>query len=1219
MATDPGGAALLGANGSNRAVAANEDPQVAREESHHRAASSPPAPLSALSPDKQRSGNHNSQRPLLSPASAQPSLAMRHMRALSRSKYSKSHKSPAQQHGHNHSKHGHSSGRAAMRINTSASTFDSLAGSATTTPTSVMTSVASVGGGGGGAHVTSGGTPHTSHGTPAQVHAHQHVQRTHSAHGANNDDDEGAVSPPGGALERKVTSMSRAPGGFDAERTTAGYHPDLFVDGLIEAGMPLQPLTFAQRVFIFFEIPSTGRFAQSLSICIMLLIVLSTVAFCVETLPQYRDGRGDDTALDAFRWIESVCIVIFTIEYLSRLATAHSMPYVKPVDDDDAVDDDMYLPAAFDAAHVYSVVTGHRSRTPPSRTPPSRTPPSRTPPMSPQPLSLSPNASSSKSRTRSRTPPMARTPPLLPRSQLETVVDSASAMQLPPVVSFSTVVQTHADATTADEGAIAAPAAAAAAAAAAVAASDKSEGGDGDGAVAAPDLNHKLLMTWLFAKRLMNMVDLLAILPFYVQLAIGGGGGGLAIFRVLRLARVFRVFKLGKYSSGMQMFARVLYKSRDALYLLIFFVTIAVILFGSMIFFAEGGEYDAACDCFLRDNALGDGKEESPFLSIPASFYWVAITTTTVGYGDLYPTSVAGKLVATFTMHLGVLVLALPITVIGTHFAIEYDALEEAAAAEYAWDDDDEYGDGGGEFYNDGHEDGTFQTEYSNHQRGPSRDVHVHAHHAQHHRQPRGSADFSSVSASHERRRSASGASLPVSPMHAHHTHAHAHSHAGNPHLTVHGSGNAAPSRNLSISDFRKQKLQARKEKLFGGTSPSLNHKAARSHKSSANSHSSQSHQSSKDSSMFSVHSSSHSIGSAPVLVAAPMSGSDAHIRRSSYTHSSATTKGSTPASRTPPMTPLPRTHAPPLRSPPPPPPPPPPSSSSLSPLPLPLPLIGQALSVASVSASPEASECSPSTMLQRSQQRAPRTGSEMFGSASRTSASSNVSDSSSILDAARAAAQQRVHDVSLRARQRSHAGCHCMCFCPLNDATHRPPVSATSAANANDNDDDNDADVSFGNQLTGAEAAELAYLESLQCHVAAALVSTEHFESQSGDNADNDDTAAAAVNTDTAPAVDIRAAIAATATATAAGDGDKSDTTTSLASTATTTMTTTTTAAAVATAVLAESVQQSAPAAASGAHIHASAPKPAPPPSAAPPVARPQKLKYAVPEFFSP
>jgi hypothetical protein len=65
--------------------------------------------------------------------------------------------------------------------------------------------------------------------------------------------------------------------------------------------------------------------------------------------------------------------------------------------------------------------------------------------------------------------------------------------------------------------------------------------------------------------------------------------------------------------------------------------------------------------------------EPSPFNSIPASFYWAAVTMTTVGYGDVFPTTTAGQFVASLTMMVGILILALPITVIGTYFAAEYE------------------------------------------------------------------------------------------------------------------------------------------------------------------------------------------------------------------------------------------------------------------------------------------------------------------------------------------------------------------------------------------------------------------------------------------------------------------------------------------------------------------------------------------------------------------
>jgi hypothetical protein len=172
----------------------------------------------------------------------------------------------------------------------------------------------------------------------------------------------------------------------------------------------------------------------------------------------------------------------------------------------------------------------------------------------------------------------------------------------------------------------------------------------------------------------MNMIDLLAIMPYYIELMVppngnGGGSDAFGVLRILRVARVFRVFKLGKYSSGLQMFARVILESVSALMLLMFFLLIAVILFGALVYHAEKGAWSNELGGFARLDVTGQKLELTPFTSIPASFWWVLTTSTTVGYGDMFPTSFFGKVVGLITMLMGILALALPVTIIGSNFS----------------------------------------------------------------------------------------------------------------------------------------------------------------------------------------------------------------------------------------------------------------------------------------------------------------------------------------------------------------------------------------------------------------------------------------------------------------------------------------------------------------------------------------------------------------------
>eukprot|EP00602_Paraphysomonas_sp_CaronLab_P006432 CAMPEP_0185031892 /NCGR_PEP_ID=MMETSP1103-20130426/19603_1 /TAXON_ID=36769 /ORGANISM="Paraphysomonas bandaiensis, Strain Caron Lab Isolate" /LENGTH=603 /DNA_ID=CAMNT_0027567571 /DNA_START=334 /DNA_END=2145 /DNA_ORIENTATION=- len=178
----------------------------------------------------------------------------------------------------------------------------------------------------------------------------------------------------------------------------------------------------------------------------------------------------------------------------------------------------------------------------------------------------------------------------------------------------------------------------------------------------------------------MNIVDLVAIVPFFIEYATSSGSS-IAIVRVLRLARMLRIFKASKYNEGTKLLATTLTRSFSALSLLFFFTALGVVLFGSLIYFVESGNYTVTEDypdgVYLRKNLRGDEMEISPFTSIIVSCYWVIVTATTVGFGDLYPTSSGGRLVACVCMYCGLLVLALPITVVGSNFSRVYSEKEE--------------------------------------------------------------------------------------------------------------------------------------------------------------------------------------------------------------------------------------------------------------------------------------------------------------------------------------------------------------------------------------------------------------------------------------------------------------------------------------------------------------------------------------------------------------
>ena len=158
----------------------------------------------------------------------------------------------------------------------------------------------------------------------------------------------------------------------------------------------------------------------------------------------------------------------------------------------------------------------------------------------------------------------------------------------------------------------------------------------------------------LFVRSFLNLIDIVAILPYYITLPMESSNvSSLGVLRVIRLVRVFRIFKLSRHSRGLQILGHTLRASLRELGLLIFFLLIGVILFSSAVYYAEGGEKET-------------------FRSIPDAFWWAVVTMTTVGYGDMKPVTVWGKIVGSLCAISGVLTIALPVPVIVSNFNYFY-------------------------------------------------------------------------------------------------------------------------------------------------------------------------------------------------------------------------------------------------------------------------------------------------------------------------------------------------------------------------------------------------------------------------------------------------------------------------------------------------------------------------------------------------------------------
>ena len=153
---------------------------------------------------------------------------------------------------------------------------------------------------------------------------------------------------------------------------------------------------------------------------------------------------------------------------------------------------------------------------------------------------------------------------------------------------------------------------------------------------------------WRYITSFFGIIDLLAILPTYLGLLYDTSTFLLTI-RALRLLRMFRVFKLGRYVKEAAILVKALQQSIHKIVIFFGAVLTMVLILGSLLYLIEG--------------------EENGFTSIPQGVYWAIVTITTVGYGDIAPVTILGKILASIAMLTGFSIIAVPTGIISVEIS----------------------------------------------------------------------------------------------------------------------------------------------------------------------------------------------------------------------------------------------------------------------------------------------------------------------------------------------------------------------------------------------------------------------------------------------------------------------------------------------------------------------------------------------------------------------
>lgn len=158
---------------------------------------------------------------------------------------------------------------------------------------------------------------------------------------------------------------------------------------------------------------------------------------------------------------------------------------------------------------------------------------------------------------------------------------------------------------------------------------------------------NSIMKRFKFGFSTLGLIDLIAILPFYLPFIIPFD---LRIVRILRLFRLLRIFKLGRYSKSLNTITSVLKSTKSELAITGFVAFILLVLSSTIMYYFE------------------NDVQPEKFASIGHSFWWAVATLTTVGYGDVFPITAMGKIMSGIIALIGIGFIALPTGIISSAF-----------------------------------------------------------------------------------------------------------------------------------------------------------------------------------------------------------------------------------------------------------------------------------------------------------------------------------------------------------------------------------------------------------------------------------------------------------------------------------------------------------------------------------------------------------------------